>query len=483
MHRMSDAFVSLDSDWKYIYINDKALKLMSKQREELIGRTLWEIFPDVKGTIFEDSFRKTMYSGEDVSFETYYAPYNMWLSVHAYTCDGGISIFYSDITHEIRMRQALVSNDEWLHKMIDILPTMVWASDENRKCKFFNNTWLAFTGRKFEKGNTNCFTDYIHAADVARVVAVYNEAFEIRAPFNVEYLLKHNDGSYRMVADTAIPLYIKGNRFAGYIGSAVDIHDRVMAYREMEDNIRIKTRELTASLAKEMELNKVKSEFVSMASHQFRTPLTTVLSSVGLIEQYGKNFQPEQIKLHVDRMRNAVKSLIQLLDDFLSIDKLEQGEVRTETKTFDLYNFIREITDSLDSSLKDGQDIYYSYTGSKVVGTEPNMLNNILLNLLSNAIKYSESEIILEVEANAQTITISIMDKGIGIPEEELRKLFSKHFRASNVGTIKGTGLGLNIVQHYVRLLNGEIKADSKEGVGTTFTLRVPNDFKPANNR
>lgn len=335
---------------------------------------------------------------------------------------------------------------------------------------------MAFTGRKFEKGNTNCFTDYIHENDVARVAATYDEAFENRSPFNVEYMLQHNDGTYRMVTDIAVPLYITGNRFAGYIGSAIDIHDRVMAYREMEDNIGIKTRQLTASLAKEMELNKAKSDFVSMASHQFRTPLTTVLSSVGLIEQYAKNFQPEQIKLHVDRMRNSVKSLIQLLDDFLSIDRLEQGEVQADKKIFDLYNFIREITDSLENSLKDGQDIYYSFTGSKIVRTEPNMLNNILLNLLSNAIKYSENDITVDVETSVQYITITITDKGIGIPEEELGKLFSKHFRASNVGTIKGTGLGLNIVQHYVSLLNGKIKATSKKDVGTTFTLQIPNE-------
>ena len=172
----------------------------------------------------------------------------------------------------------------------------------------------------------------------------------------------------------------------------------------------------------------------------------------------------------------SVKSLIQLLDDFLSIDKLEHGEIQTEKKVLDLYNFIREITDSLETALKDGQDIYYSYTGSKVVCTEPNMLNNILLNLLSNAIKYSDNAITVDVEADTQFITISISDKGIGIPEEEIERLFTKHFRASNVGVIKGTGLGLNIVRHYVRLLNGSIRATSKRDIGTTFTLQLPNE-------
>ncbi len=472
----SDAFVSLDYNWRYTYVNNQALNLMKKQAVELIGHTLLEVFPDMKGTIFEEKYNKTMYRREAVSFEAYYDAYNMWLNVNTYPCDGGIFIFYSDITDRVMMRQELQNNDEWLSKLVDHLPTMVWASDENKKCRFFNSTWLAFTGHKAIKHESGCLLDYVHENDKGRVTAAYNEAFDVRAPFRIEYLMKYNDGTYRVVSDTAIPLYISGNIFAGYIGSVIDIHDRIIAYREMEENIREKTLELTNSLGKEKELNKMKSDFLSMASHQFRTPLSTVLSSTGLIEQYIKNFQPLQIERHVDRVRSSVKSLIQLLDDFLSLDKLEQGQVKSEKRAFDLYNFICEITDSLDNSLKNGQGIYYSYTGSKVVCTEPNMLNNIMLNLLSNAIKYSNDDITLDVETNGQLITISVSDKGIGIPPEEQEKLFSKHFRASNVGNIKGTGLGLNIVQHYIQLLNGSIKVNSKHDGGTTFTVQIPNE-------
>jgi PAS domain S-box-containing protein len=245
---------------------------------------------------------------------------------------------------------------------------------------------------------------------------------------------------------------------------------------ELEQRVAERTAELKLALDREKELNEMKSRFVSMASHEFRTPLSAVLSSASLIEQYFSVEHESKRKKHVDRIKSSVKNLTDILNDFLSLDKLEQGKVDVAQDLFDLEEFAADTIDEVSGLLKKGQEVSCRYTGNKQVMHDKRILRNVLLNLLSNASKYSDEEKIigLAIHTSEDSVTLVVTDEGIGIPEEEQKNVFEKFFRARNAINIQGTGLGLNIVKRYVELMGGTISFVSSKNQGTSFIVTLP---------
>lgn len=246
--------------------------------------------------------------------------------------------------------------------------------------------------------------------------------------------------------------------------------------QDLENKIAERTLYLNEALEREKQLNEIKSRFVSLASHEFRTPLSTILSSVSLISKYNTQPESEKIDRHTERIKNAVHNLTGILNDFLSLDKLEQGMVTMQEDTFVLEELIHEIADELETFLKTGQQIIFHSPQKNPITTDRKLLHHILINLISNASKYSGegTSIYLYTTLRHQLLEISVKDEGIGIPEPEQQKLFGLFFRASNTSGIKGTGLGLNIVAKYVSILKGEITFCSVQNEGSTFTVKIP---------
>jgi PAS domain S-box-containing protein len=234
--------------------------------------------------------------------------------------------------------------------------------------------------------------------------------------------------------------------------------------------------EVMRALEKEKELNELKSRFVTTASHEFRTPLATILSSVSLISRYSQPEDEDKRVKHINRIKSAVNNLTEILNDFLSLSKLEEGIIRNKPEPLELGSFIAEVAEEMKAMLKEGQKINYLLSGEEInVSLDKQLLRNIIINLLSNAIKYSAEgkEIFFNTRKDGNILTISIRDQGMGIPEEEQPLLFERFFRAKNASNIEGTGLGLNIVKKYVELMGGEITYTSKLGEGTEFTVRI----------
>ncbi|GAB4201378.1 MAG: hypothetical protein Fur0023_05760 [Bacteroidia bacterium] len=235
--------------------------------------------------------------------------------------------------------------------------------------------------------------------------------------------------------------------------------------------------ELSQALEKEKSLNEIKSRFVSTASHEFRTPLGTILSSASLIQRYTKTEEQDKREKHIQKIKNAVTHLTEILNDFLSVDKLEEGIVRYKPSLITITDTLKQIIDEISPVLKKGQHIVYRHLSEETeCTTDEQLLKNILFNLISNASKYSDENksilIISKIENN--TLIISVKDEGCGIPEEEQSFLFTRFFRANNVSNIQGTGLGLNIVKKYLELMNGHIEFQSKLNEGSTFTIYIP---------
>src|SRR6185503_8624211 len=228
------------------------------------------------------------------------------------------------------------------------------------------------------------------------------------------------------------------------------------------------------SLEKEKELGQLKSRFVSMASHEFRTPLSAIQLSASLVEKYAQPFDNPNIAKHVKKIKNAVGNLTTILNDFLSLEKLEAGKVEPAFESFDLVKLSEEITEEMQMVAKENQNIIYQHTGTAGnVSLDANLLKNCILNLVSNAIKYSGENTFIEfnTELTDQECIVTVKDNGIGIPDTDQKHLFEAFFRAHNTGNIPGTGLGLNIVGRYVNLMNGKIDFKSDLNKGTTFIL------------
>jgi len=232
--------------------------------------------------------------------------------------------------------------------------------------------------------------------------------------------------------------------------------------------------EVSQSLEKEKELGQLKSRFVSMASHEFRTPLSAIQLSASLIDKYAQPFDNPNIGKHVKRIKNAVGNLTTILNDFLSLEKLEAGKVEPSFASFDVVKLSEEITEEMQVIAKENQNIIYQHTGTTSnIHLDGNLLKNCIINLIGNAIKYSGENTFIEfnTEVTENDCIVTIKDNGIGIPEADQKHLFEAFFRAHNTGNIPGTGLGLNIVGRYVNLMNGKIDFESNVNKGTTFIL------------
>lgn len=240
-------------------------------------------------------------------------------------------------------------------------------------------------------------------------------------------------------------------------------------------------RELKTALEKEKELNELKSRFVSMASHEFRTPLSTILSSASLIGRYVEDKQQDKRLKHIDRIKSMVNNLTGVLNDFLSISKLEEGKVTVQAESFPWNTYCAEIIEEIELLLKKNQKLEHSPLPENVnIFLDKQLIKNILFNLLSNAIKYSPEDATIRCRTKLENeyLFLEIEDEGMGIPIEDQKHLFTRFFRASNAINIQGTGLGLHIVRNYINLLNGSIDFKSHQGKGTIFYVTLPMHYQ-----
>ena len=255
-----------------------------------------------------------------------------------------------------------------------------------------------------------------------------------------------------------------------------EVNEVLLVIRNITDQKALENN-LIKALERERELNVLKSQFVTMASHKFRTPLSTILSSVFLLENYTDADYELEKTAFFDKIKRSVHNLTALLNDYLSLGKLEEGKLKVTYSETDIKAFFDEFLQEIGSIKKVKQKIHFTHEGIEcTVMTDKFLLKNILTNLLSNAIEYSphDAEIQLSAELKKDTLKIRVTDQGIGIPENEQHQIFKRFYRGQNANNVEGTGLGLNIAKKYIRLLKGTIEFTSQLNKGTTFIAIIP---------
>lgn len=316
--------------------------------------------------------------------------------------------------------------------------------------------------KKFQSGHSGHFNNFLEDKE-KRMMGNGRDLFGLR-----------KDGREFPLEAGLNPFQIYGNTYV--MALVVDITERKNYTETLEQSVANRTIELKEALEKEHELGELKSRFVSMASHEFRTPLSAIRSSVDLLSRYhGLGIIDKQEK-HFERIKSSVRNLVTTLDDFLSLEKMESGTVAMHPVRLDFEKYIQDVLTEVGPWKKSGQQLVHVHSGAKEVEIDTDLTRNVLLNILSNALKYSPDGSIVKVMTRneAGKLTIEVIDNGMGIPEEEQEKMFTRYFRASNAKEISGTGLGLTIVKRYLDLMRGDISFVSRAGKGTTFNIGIP---------
>jgi len=261
------------------------------------------------------------------------------------------------------------------------------------------------------------------------------------------------------------------------VAIVLDITERKNYTEQLENTVEERTQQLREALQAEKKLNELKTKFLSLVSHEFKTPLTSILTSTSLLSKYREAEQQEKRDKHISTIKSKVKYLDNILTDFLSIERLDLGKVNYKVTPFPLSKLINEVVYDSNTLLKEGQHIQYPENiDGLVVEFDEKILGLALSNLVHNAIKYSpeHTDIELKVEQESEQLKINVIDHGCGIPPEDRPFIFDRYFRATNVLTVQGTGIGLNTVRQHMHNLNANVTFKSELGSGSTFTLYIP---------
>ncbi len=433
--------------------------------------------------------------------------------------------FVHDLTDQKAAEEALKREKETAQSYLDVANTIILVLNKEGKIELVNRKGAELLECEVEGVvGSDWFDRFIPEHEWKRVKEVFDRMVHQREV--VEYYENEvvtKNGQSLLIGWRNSLYYDSDGEILGTISSGVDITEQRLAenkIKQLNERLEAKVRERTNDLAKtisqllttndqlereiqerkatsealresekqlkralikERELGELKSRFLSMASHEFRTPLASILASAELIEAYNNDEHPK-ISRSTKRILSSVKNLMDILNDFLSLSKLEEGKIRVNPEQFDFLVFLEDLLEEVHMILKKNQEIVVHGNQDPLwLYTDPKILKNILLNLFSNASKYSKEgqTIDCRIDAGKKVLQLDITDYGIGIPEEDQQYLFTRFYRATNVESIQGTGLGLSIVKRYIDLLGGKISFNSILGKGTTFTITIPFRFAP----
>lgn len=472
LESITDAFFAIDHQGRFCYLNRRAEQVLRRNGEELIGKSLQDEFPEALGESFYQQYQQAVSQQMSVKFEAFSLPLNAWFEVHTYPLLAGISVYFHDITTRKAREEALRLNEARYRSLVAASTSIVWMAKADGQIEEMPQ-WRAYTGQSESAVKGWSWLEAVHPDDRDRTMQVWNQAVAAKSRYETEYRLRGSDGNYRDFAVLGVAIFDENGNILEWVGSCTDITERKQAESE-----------ILKAAARERELSELRSNFVSVVSHEFRTPLTTILSSDQMLERYGSRLSPEQKNNHHQRIQGAVSQMTQLLDDLLSIGQTEDVNFQANPQPLDLVAFCRHLVEEMQvilnnqqTNARDLHSIIFTHSGECAnTRLDEKLLQQSLINLLSNAVKYSPDggDVQFDLVCSDTEAVFRIQDQGIGIPEQDLPQLFESFSRCSNVGNIPGTGLGLAIVKKSLDLQGGKITVTSIVGVGTTFYVTLP---------
>ena len=472
---IQDQFFVLDREWRYTFVNDRVADVVGIPKEELLGKIIWEVFPDVVQSEFDTQVHRAIAQNTVVQFEYFYAPWQRWFENRVYPFAEGVSVFVTEISDRKQAEKALRESEEKFRNMADNAPFMVWVTDTDSYCTYLSQSWYDFTGQTEEMGLGFGWLNAVHPEDYNDVSNAFLTATNSRSAFRMEYSLRRQDGEYRSCIDAANPWFGVDGEFKGYIGSVIDITERKVAEAERDRLLELEQ----AARTEAERANRVKDEFLAVLSHELRSPLNPILGWARLLQT--REFEPAALKKAIATIERNAQLQAQLIEDLLDVSRILQGKLNLKMLPVNLVLVIEAGLETvrLAAEAKNIQiQMMLDASFGQVLG-DSSRLQQVIWNLLSNAVKFTPEggKIDIQLECVDAQAEITVSDTGKGISPEFLPYVFEYFRQADGTTTRKfgGLGLGLAIVRHLTELHGGTIQAESLgEGQGAIFRVRLP---------
>lgn len=473
IQNMLDLFSVTDENWKYQYINPAYQTVMGYSPYEIIGKTIFDfVHPDDLNTVL-DAANVVASTGNRVQMEyrfRHHDAHYVWVeSIGNIRKDdsgnlvGGV-FSTRDMTDRKQMEDVLRDSKELYQSLAESSPDLIYLISQDGIIEYLNHFAAEIlsvsVGTSIIPGN--CQQDHpLIQMFYDRMAGVLSRGVQNYSDDKI----MDGDKTY-WYGNWMIPIRKKEGQFTAILGVTHDITSRKESHEELQ-----------RAYSQEKELNELRSRFIAMTSHEFRTPLATILSSAELLEHYSNRWSEDKKKEHYHRIQNAVGFMRDMMEDVLVIGKAESGIAFTNWESCDAVELCQMIVKELMMSDRHQHPITLIHTAEHIpIQTDPTLFRQIIGNLLTNAIKYSSSGSPVEVnlEVKADSLIVTTTDHGIGIPESEQIRIFEPFYRGSNIGDSSGTGLGLAVVHWLLQNLGGNIETHSQTGYGSTFVVTLP---------
>ena len=478
---LGEGVVAVDLEGLVTFLNPAAESLLKRRATDLVGHPLREAVRRSLGgstPAGDDPLLDVIRNGE-----TRRAVETFWLgdgscfpaetTAAPIVIDGqviGAVEVVRDITERRRLESDLAATEARYRTIVDQSPVMIWRTGADGRFDYFNRRWLDFRGRSAEQEMGDAWTEGVHTDDLPRVRETFRAALDDPKPFLMEYRLQRRDGEYRWITDHGLPYHGAAGEFLGFLGSCLDISDRVELEQALKDR---------NAVAEEASLHK--TQLLSALSHDARTPLNSVVLSAQLLEMHiPERSSNAEIEECLRTIRHSVKNVLDLLQDLLDLSKIDAGATPAEPTRFELGMVLAECLGGIEAPARQkGLDCRLDPDGldGLTLETDRAKLKQILGNFLSNALRYTQrGRITLRGRIDGDDMRISVSDTGPGIDPADQPRIFDEFATLANPlrPQGEGTGLGLAICRRLAGLLKGRIDLESAPGVGSTFTLVLP---------
>ncbi|MFO8099048.1 MAG: PAS domain-containing protein [Salinibacter sp.] len=468
LESITDAFVAVDENWLFTYVNAQAEALLERSRDELLGASMWDAFPEIAGSTFQKKYKTAIEERTTVEFVEYYPPLNRWFEVKAFPFEGGLSVYFDDVSDRMEARERLRRERDLTEAIMNTSVTALLTVDQQGRYSFANEparTILdldpgALEGRRVDELGTLYTLD---GQEVPEAEWPFARVLRKGTPITDErYVLERPDGERRTIRVNGAPLHDPDGTVRQVVFSVDDVTDQVEYERKLK---RAKEEAEQAS--------RLKSAFLANMSHDVRTPLSSILNLTELLAREA----PPECKERIELIERSSYRLLNTIDSVLDLAKLETGAVAPDRESVDLVDELLGTAEMFQPQADEHDLTLRTEVQEPMTARlDPSMLHRILDNLISNALKFTEAggTVTLRARGTDDTVTIEVEDTGPGIPEAFLPNLFESFARGAHQTAVEGSGLGLAITKRLTELLGGTVDVDSEVGVGTTFTVRLP---------